>query len=162
MNAPMPTAVHTDWSLAFLEQIAQSDPASIHVVLWDGAGFHPADGAEGVPANVRLIRLPPYSPELNPAEKAGARLRRALANRLPKGLDELDRWATEALRPLWEDPAEVRSLIGRGWLPLQVNASSKIESSRIQLSLVLPARRRDRSQRPRRDQGAAAGVCRGL
>ena len=124
-------AVHTDWSLAFLGQIAQSDPASVHVVLWDGAGFHPTDGADGVPANVRLIRLPPYSPELNPAEKAGARLRRALANRLPKDLAELDRWAAEALRPLWEEPAEVRSLIGHGWLPLQVNASSKIESSSI-------------------------------
>ena len=90
---------------------------------------HPADGAEGVPANVRLMRLPPYSPELNPAEKVGARLRRALANRLPKDLDELDHWAAEALRPLWEHPAEVRSQIGRGWLPLQVNASSKIEAS---------------------------------
>ncbi len=93
--------------------------------------MHPADGAEGVPANVRLIRLPPYCPELNPAEKAGGRLGRGLANRLPKDVAELDRWAAEALRPLWEDPAEVRSLIGRGWLPLQVNASSKIESSRI-------------------------------
>ena len=92
-----------------------------------GAGFHPADGAVGVPANVRLIRLPPYSPELNPAERAGARLRRALANRLPKDLAELDAWATEALRPLWEDPSEVRALIGHGWLPLQVNASYKIE-----------------------------------
>ena len=120
-------SVQTEWSLAFLEQIAQSDPASTHVVLWDGAGFHPEDGAEGVPANVRLIRLPPYSPELNPAEKAGARLRRALANRLPKDLAELDQWATEALRPLWEDPAEVRSLIGHGWLLLHVNDSSKLE-----------------------------------
>ena len=64
---------------------------------------------------------------MNPAEKAGARLRRALANRLPKDLAELDQWATEALRPLWEDPAEVRSLIGHGWLPLQVNDSSKSE-----------------------------------
>jgi transposase len=95
-------------------------------VLWDGAGFHPADGAEGVPANVRLIRLPPYSLELNPAEKAGARLRRALANPLPKDIAELDRWPIEALRPLWEDPSEVRSLIGNGWLPIQVNDSSKI------------------------------------
>jgi hypothetical protein len=135
-------AGHTEWSLACREQIAQSDPASVHgapvshpplfpsassVVLWDGAGFHPADGADGVPANVRLIRRPPYRPELNPAEPAGARLRRALANRLPKDLAELDQWATEARRPLWEDPSEVRSLIGRGWLPLQVNASSKIE-----------------------------------
>ena len=120
-------AVHTERSLAFLEQIARIDPASTHVVLWDGAGFHPRDEAGDVPVNVRLIRLPPCSPELNPAQKAGARLRRALANRLPKNLAELDQWATEVLRPLWEDPAEVRSLIGRRWLPIQVNVSSKLE-----------------------------------
>ena len=48
-------AVHTDWSLAFLDPLSQSDPASVHVVLWDGAGSHPADGADGVPVNVRLF-----------------------------------------------------------------------------------------------------------
>ena len=128
--------VSLEWSAAFLEQILASDPQSIHVVLWDGAGFHPPDGAAPLPPRVRLLRFPAYSPELNPAEIAGARLRRALANRLPESLEQLDGWAAEALRPLWEDPAEVRSLIGVGWLPVQVNASSKIESSRIQLDLV--------------------------
>ena len=37
------------------------------VLIWDGAGFHTA-GALEVPANVSLVRLPPYSPELNPIE----------------------------------------------------------------------------------------------
>ena len=37
------------------------------VLIWDGAGFHTAKALE-VPANVSLVRLPPYSPELNPIE----------------------------------------------------------------------------------------------
>ena len=66
------------------------------------------------------------------ALEVGARLRRAQANRLPKDLDELDQWATEALRPLWEHPAEVRSQIGRGWLPpssQRANSTSKCNTS---------------------------------
>ena len=77
--------VHTEWSLAFLEQIAAQDPKSTHIVLWDGAGFHPKDGAC---------------------------LRRALSNRLPEDLQSLDRQAIEALRHLWEDPACVASMAG--------------------------------------------------
>jgi len=55
----------------FLEQIAQSDPAALHLVVWDQAGFHPRDGEVGVPDNVRLLSLPAYSPELNPVEQLG-------------------------------------------------------------------------------------------
>ena len=128
--------VHTEWSLAFLEQIAAQDPKSTHIVLWDGAGFHPKDGAPGVPPNVRLIQLPAYSPELNPAEKVGACLRRALSNRLPEDLQSLDQQAIEALRHLWEDPASVASLVGDGWLSLHVNAFSPLAKSRFQINLV--------------------------
>jgi hypothetical protein len=37
------------------------------VLIWDGAGYHTGKSL-AVPANVSLIRLPPYSPELNPIE----------------------------------------------------------------------------------------------
>ncbi|MBV9491239.1 MAG: IS630 family transposase, partial [Verrucomicrobia bacterium] len=53
-------------SRLFLRQLAAREPEAIHVVLWDGAGFHPEDGAPRLPANVRLVTLPPYSPQLNP------------------------------------------------------------------------------------------------
>ena len=33
------------------------------------AGFHHRDGHAALPSNVRIVRLPPYSPELNPVEK---------------------------------------------------------------------------------------------
>ncbi|NOU18712.1 MAG: hypothetical protein HOO91_14235 [Bacteroidales bacterium] len=43
-----------------------------------------------MPDNIIPIFLPPYSPELNPAEKVWAKLKRDFTNRLFKTLDELD------------------------------------------------------------------------
>jgi transposase len=52
----------------FLEQFSHGLPAGVQAVLiWDGAGFHTGKDLV-VPGNVSLIRLPPYSPELNPVE----------------------------------------------------------------------------------------------
>lgn len=52
----------------FLEQFSQTIAEREHaVMIWDGAGFH-TSGAVRVPANVTLLQLPPYSPELNPVE----------------------------------------------------------------------------------------------
>jgi transposase len=52
----------------FLEQFSRELPAGAHAVLvWDGAGYHTSGGLV-VPANVSLIQLVPYSPELNPVE----------------------------------------------------------------------------------------------
>jgi hypothetical protein len=59
-------SVNLQWSHGFLEQLAARDPEATHVVLWDGAGFHPQDGAAGLPDNVRLLPFPPYSPEREP------------------------------------------------------------------------------------------------
>jgi DDE superfamily endonuclease len=52
----------------FLKEFSAQLAKDVHAVLvWDGAGFHTSGGVE-VPANVSLIRLPPYAPELNPIE----------------------------------------------------------------------------------------------
>jgi transposase len=52
----------------FLEQFSRTVPEGEHAVLiWDGAGFH-TSGALKVPSNVSVLRLPAYSPELNPVE----------------------------------------------------------------------------------------------
>ena len=49
-----------------LKQIADADPQSLHVVIADQVGFHLSVADPRIPANVRLMPLPPYSPELNP------------------------------------------------------------------------------------------------
>ena len=49
-------------------------PGAHGVLLLDGAGWHKAKGLR-VPANLTLVRLPPYSPELNPMETVWEYLR---------------------------------------------------------------------------------------
>jgi hypothetical protein len=52
----------------FLTEFSRQLAPDVHAVLiWDGAGYH-TSGSLKVPSNVSLIRLPPYSPELNPIE----------------------------------------------------------------------------------------------
>jgi hypothetical protein len=53
-------------------QIAQS---SIAVIICDGAGWHQRGKNLIVPDNIRLLSLPPYSPELNPMENVWNYLR---------------------------------------------------------------------------------------
>lgn len=74
----------------FLDQFSRSLAPDIHAVLiWDGAGFHRA-GHLKVPANVTLIRLPSYSPELNPIENLWHFLRSHFwSNRTYRDYDEL-------------------------------------------------------------------------
>jgi transposase len=118
----LPT-VNKEATRLHLEQISASDPESIHVIIWDGAGFHHRDGEEEIPTNVRLIQLPAYSPELNPVEKLWDIVKDGICNRFHENLDALEEEITERLRPYWEDVRRVKSLIGEGWLLAEVNAT---------------------------------------
>ncbi|MFT6689913.1 MAG: transposase [Colwellia sp.] len=52
-----------------LQQISQITPTGRHaVVIMDGAGWHTDDIAFAFD-NITLVRLPAYSPELNPVEQ---------------------------------------------------------------------------------------------
>lgn len=108
----------------FLKQISQRDPYAVHVVIWDGAGFHPSGADSRVPDNVVLVKQPPYSPELNPVEKLWDMLRDGLCNRRWKSLDHLEEQMTRWLKGFWQSPRQISSLIGQGWLLLQTNVCS--------------------------------------
>ena len=88
----------------FLAQMSRELPPDVHAVLiWDGAGFHTA-GAVRVPANITLLKLPPYSPELNPVENLWHYLRsHHWSNRSYRDYDELFEAATEAWRAVCLD-----------------------------------------------------------
>jgi hypothetical protein len=74
----------------FLAGLAGTLAPDEHAVLvLDQAGWHVAKALE-VPANLTLLFLPPYSPELNPAERLWAWLRsHQLANRVYADYQEL-------------------------------------------------------------------------
>lgn len=118
----LPT-VSLECSQLFLEQIAASDPQAEHIVIWDQAGFHQKTGATMVP-RVRILSLPPYCPELNPAEKIGILFKGAIANTVFPTLRALEQVICAELKPVWTEPPRVRQLIGDGWLLAQANATS--------------------------------------
>jgi hypothetical protein len=86
----------------------------LDALVWDGAPSH-ADAdvrAVGLP----LVALPPYSPELNPAERLFEEVRRHVeGTAYPTLADKVD--AVQAfLRELDAAPARVRQLCGWDWL----------------------------------------------
>ena len=115
--------VSLDWDAGYLRDLAASDPEAIHILIRDQAGFHLRDGDPRLPERVRIIDLPPYSPELNPCEQLWDILKDDLANRVHASIGKLRAAMKPTLRRYWEDPVAVLSLIGRPWMHAQLNAS---------------------------------------
>jgi len=116
-------SVSLELSRGFLRQIAESDPRAEHVVIWDQAGFHPRSGDAQLPPRIHLLPLPPYSPELNPVEGLWDQTQDVTCNRHFDNLDQLEEALTRALRPFWETPARVLSLVHH-WMHTQANATA--------------------------------------
>jgi len=89
-SALVAPTVNTALMNRHLEFISREAGADKHVVLvLDQAGWHVARALK-VSANVTLLHLPPYAPELNPVERIWAYLRsHHLSNRVYQDYDEL-------------------------------------------------------------------------
>lgn len=108
---------------AFLEQLsARLAPDAHAVLIWDGAGFHTSGDLE-VPANVSLIRLPPYSPELNPIENLWHYLRSHYwSNRIYEDWEALKEAACSALVAVGTDAERIRSVCAAPYLDRRESA----------------------------------------
>ena len=85
-------------------------------MLLDGAGWHRAKELR-VPATIKLIPLPPYSPELNPVEHIWEYLREnAFKNFSLNSLDEVVDILSDGLNFLFQQPEIVRSMTNFDWL----------------------------------------------
>lgn len=83
----------------FLNEFSIHNPKELKIVVLDNGAFHKAKKLV-IPENIILIFLPPYSPELNPAEKIWAKLKRDFSNRLFKSLDDLDEYICASVKTL--------------------------------------------------------------
>ena len=109
----------------FLAELARAVSAGTHVALvLDGAGWHVSKQLV-VPANLTLIPLPPYSPELNPVERVWEYLRdHWLSHRvLAGGYEAVVDAACAAWNALLAEPGRLRSLTSFPWLPASVTNS---------------------------------------
>lgn len=101
-----------------LAEIAKEVLQGAHaVVIIDGAGWHLEGGALKVPDNLSLLRLPPYSPELNAQENIWQFLRQNfLAGRIFDTYDSIVDACCSAWNALVAETGRIQSIASRDWL----------------------------------------------
>jgi DDE superfamily endonuclease len=110
-------AANVDWmALALAEFARWADPEGSKrlVVLVDNAGWHIAKRL-AVPANVVLHRLPPCTPELQPAEPLWPLVREVVANAGFDDLDALQGPLVDRCCWLMDHPEVVGGVVGFHW-----------------------------------------------
>lgn len=88
---------------------------AIAVLLLDGAGWHSSSRLK-LPDNIVLLPLPPYAPELNPAENIWQYLRQnQLSHRVWETYEQIIEACREAWNSLIRDPARITTMATRDW-----------------------------------------------
>ena len=105
----------------FLQHVADDFKDYFVIMLLDQAGWHTSKALK-VPENIRLLPLPPYSPELNPVEHIWDYLRENAAPNIAfESLDHLEDALCKQLGELENDPERVRSMTNFPYLRFTLN-----------------------------------------
>lgn len=109
--------VNTATMNAFLRVLSGEVGRNDHVVLvLDQAGWHVSKGLK-VPANITLLYLPPYSPELNCVERLWLYIRgHFLSNCVFADYDHLLRAGADAYRALEPQRELLKSICATPWI----------------------------------------------
>lgn len=83
----------------FLNELSNKNPTEYKVVVLDNGRFHKGKSLI-IPQNIVLIFLPPYSPELNPAELVWLNMKRKTTNIIYKTMGELKLKINEIVKEL--------------------------------------------------------------
>ena len=100
----------------FLEELSKRHPDCYILLIMDGAPCH-RSGDLVVPKNIQIVKLPPYSPELNPAEHIWDAMREDhFRNIAFKSMDEVEKTMVRSLLALEEDRNRIKSMTGFPWI----------------------------------------------
>lgn len=117
--APMTVEAATDGEvfLAYVENFLCPVLRSEDVVVMDNLSAHKVDGIRQLieTRGARLLYLPPYSPDLNPIEKAWSKIKQILRAIKARSTETLDQAIDEALHHITADNA-------KAWFRLSVNS----------------------------------------
>jgi transposase len=106
---------------AFAEEVGAGEGKLVILVL-DNAGWH-VSGDLVVPKGIELAFLPPYTPELQPAEHLWPLANEAVANKHFATLKDLDAALSERCRTLADMPDVIKAETHFGWWPAAAPAS---------------------------------------
>jgi len=112
----MPTVNVEAFEVALEEfaKFAGAGPDHQVLLVLDGAGWHTSKRLR-VPAHVHLHFLPPYSPQLQPAERLWPLLHEAIANKPIEDIDQLEAILIERCNALDEDKPAIQHLTEFHW-----------------------------------------------
>jgi len=106
----------TETMSIFLTHIGLQFSESFNIIFLDGAGWHRSDELR-IPDNVKVILLPPYSPELNPVEAIWKYLRENyFGNKTFDSLDEIEEALCFSLSYLNQNPEIIHSMTCFDWI----------------------------------------------
>jgi transposase len=102
----------------FLDEFAREHaPVGRRIVLvWDGAPAHRANSLK-IPERISLVRVPAYTPELNPSERVWPLVKEGVANESHESLGELERQVCSRCQKIGAE--EVSALTSYHWWPKQ-------------------------------------------
>jgi len=86
----------TEAAHTFLLELKKQHPNKTVIVVWDNAPCHRPKIHREIPGLIVLF-LPPYSPELNPAERFFEELRKSTANQIFETIDDQEKAIEEKL-----------------------------------------------------------------
>jgi len=117
----MPSVNLEAMSEHLLEIIRHVAPGAHCLLQVDGAGWHRPSARLIVPANITLLTLPPYSPELNPVENVWQYLRgNWLSHRVWQNYQEIEDACCVAWNALIAQPNRIMSIATRSWAQVSV------------------------------------------
>jgi transposase len=99
----------------FLCHLKKQHRDRIVVVVWDNAPCHRPVIHREIPG-MTVLFLPPYSPELNPAERFFGELRKSTANTIFKTITEYEVVMEKKLNLLADDIPAMKRLLGYDWI----------------------------------------------
>lgn len=105
---------NTDTFQIFLNEFSKENPTELKVMVLDNGAFHKSKSLV-IPENIVLLFLPPYSPELNPAEKVWWLLKREFVCQTFENMNQLRNHIDLSLKKII-DVKKIKSLCSYEYL----------------------------------------------
>ncbi len=124
--------LYWDWTAnmkaeSIVKVVEQWEAKDVEVIVWDRAPGHRGEPFK----EVEVVRLeqPPYSPELNPAERIFEELRGKVEGKVYGDIERKKAAIEEELRKLVAAPEKVKQLAGWSWIQQSVDSLCSIMAS---------------------------------
>lgn len=110
---------------ALLETFAREAGAGVGriiLLVLDNAGWHGAAGLK-IPDGIRLVHLPPYTPELQPAETLWTLVDEPIVNKHIATITELEEIIADRCIALADAPEQIKTRTNFHWWPKPISSN---------------------------------------